>query len=224
MTQESSGTSAGSAPVDAQARDTIVQDTVRWLERAVIGLNLCPFAKGVHVKGQIHYVVSQATDGRELLADLQRELEALAEISAEKRDTTLLMVPGCMEDFLDFNDFLALADELVDAMDLGGILQVASFHPQFQFEGTAVDDVTNCTNRAPYPTLHLLREDSIDRAVEVFPEAEAIFERNMEVLEELGNEGWTALDAGARCPGGAAARPPSRDAHGLGRPPGEVAA
>ena len=180
--------------------DTVVQDTVRWLERAVIALNLCPFAKAVHTKAQIHYVVSAATDGRELLQDLQRELEALAEIAPDQRDTTLLMAPVCLGDFLDFNDFLEVVDELIDAMDLGGILQVASFHPQFQFAGTEPDDVTNCTNRAPYPTLHLLREDSIDRAVEAFPEAEAIFERNIEVLEELGMDGWQALDVGARCP------------------------
>lgn len=186
----------------ASSDRVVVEDMVRWLERAVIGLNLCPFAKGVHAKGQIHYAVSAATDARELLQDLQRELETLAEMSAEKRDTTLLMAPDCMADFLDFNGFLALADDLVEAMDLGGILQVASFHPQFQFEGTSPDDVTNSTNRAPYPTLHLLREDSIDRAVEVFPEAEAIFERNMEVLEALGADGWAALDVGARrgCP------------------------
>ena len=180
--------------------ETLIADTVRWLERAVIGLNLCPFAKGVHTKGQIHYVVSEATDARGLLEDLQRELEALAEISPAKRDTTLLMAPQCLEDFLDFNDFLELVDELVEAMDLGGILQVASFHPRFQFDGTAEDDVTNATNRAPYPTLHLLREDSIDQAVEAFPEAETIYERNMQVLGELGAQGWAALDVGPRCP------------------------
>ena len=180
--------------------ETDIADTVRWLERAVIGLNLCPFAKGVHTKGQIHYVVSEATDARGLLEDLQRELEALAEISPAKRDTTLLMAPQCLEDFLDFNDFLELVDELVEAMDLGGILQVASFHPRFQFDGTAEDDVTNATNRAPYPTLHLLREDSIDQAVEAFPEAETIYERNMQVLGELGAQGWAALDVGPRCP------------------------
>ena len=180
--------------------ETVIADTVRWLERAVIGLNLCPFAKGVHTKGQIHYVVSEATDARGLLEDLQRELEALAEISPAKRDTTLLMAPQCLEDFLDFNDFLELVDELVEAMDLGGILQVASFHPRFQFDGTTEDDVTNATNRAPYPTLHLLREDSIDQAVEAFPEAETIYERNMQVLGELGAQGWAALDVGPRCP------------------------
>ncbi|AVP58705.1 DUF1415 domain-containing protein [Pulveribacter suum] len=190
------------SPTYEPARDdaVVVQDMVRWLERAVIDLNLCPFAKGVHTKGQIHYVVSHATDARSLLEDLQRELEALAEISPEKRDTTLLMAPLAMADFLDFNDFLELADELVEAMDLAGILQVASFHPQFQFAGTEPDDVANATNRAPYPTLHLLREESIDRAVQAFPEAEEIFERNIEVLEKLGAEGWKALDVGARCP------------------------
>ena len=184
----------------------VVQDTVRWLERAVIGLNLCPFAKGVHIKDQIHYAVSHATDKRELLQDLQRELEALAEATPEKRDTTLLMAPLAMPDFLDFNDFLETADELVEAMDLAGILQVASFHPHFQFDGTLADDVSNCTNRAPYPTLHLLREDSIDRAVEVFPEAEEIFERNIEVLERLGLQGWKDLDVGPRCPFGHGAK------------------
>ena len=190
-----------SAPNGTPATDAIVvQDMVRWLERAVIDLNLCPFAKGVHAKGQIHYAVSHATDARDLLQDLAAELEALAEASPDKRDTTLLMAPLCMRDFLDFNDFLELADELVESMDLAGILQVAAFHPQFQFAGTAPDDVGNCTNRAPYPTLHLLREDSIDRAVEAFPEAEAIFERNIEVLEQLGAEGWKALDVGPRCP------------------------
>ncbi|MCE1249122.1 MAG: DUF1415 domain-containing protein [Comamonadaceae bacterium] len=185
---------------DAFPPATVIDDTVRWLERAVIGLNLCPFAKGVHTKGQIHYAVSAATDARELLQDLERELEALAEAPAAQRDTTLLIAPHCLQDFLDFNDFLELADGLVEALDLGGILQVASFHPQFQFEGTAPDDVTNATNRAPYPTLHLLREDSIDQAVEAFPEAEMIYERNMATLQQLGPEGWAALDVGPRCP------------------------
>ena len=180
--------------------DIVIADTVRWLEKAVIGLNLCPFAKSVHVKGQIHYVVSQATDAEGVAIDLHRELEALAEISPEKRDTTLLILPHALQDFLDFNDFTELADDLVEELDLGGILQVASFHPMFQFEGTDVDDVTNCTNRAPYPTLHLIREDSIDKAVEAFPEAEMIYERNMQVLQEMGIEGWLDLDVGPRCP------------------------
>ncbi|SFD32968.1 DUF1415 domain-containing protein [Paracidovorax konjaci] len=200
MSESPAGAVPPAADACASVHQTVIEDMVRWLERAVIGLNLCPFAKAVHVKEQIHYVVSDATDARGLIEDLQRELEALAEASPERRDTTLLMAPGCMEDFLDFNDFLGLADDLVEAMDLGGILQVASFHPRFQFADTAVDDVGNATNRAPYPTLHLLREESIDRAVEAFPEAEAIFEKNIEMLEALGAEGWAALDVGPRCP------------------------
>jgi hypothetical protein len=196
-------TSAASAAPTASAEfpaAVVIEDTVRWLEKAVIDLNLCPFAKAVHVKGQIHYVVSEATDAEGVALDLHRELEALAEAPALQRDTTLLIVPQALQDFLDFNDFLELADNLIDDLDLGGILQVASFHPQFQFDGTEIDDVTNCTNRAPYPILHLLREDSIDKAVEAFPEAETIYERNMEVLEKLGIEGWLDLGVGARCP------------------------
>lgn len=185
--------------------DTVIADTVRWMERAVIGLNLCPFAKAVHSKGQIHYVVSEATDARDLLQALHQELEALAEANPEKRDTTLLIAPQCLEDFLDFNDFLELADNLIDALDLGGILQVASFHPRFQFADTEPGDITNATNRAPYPTLHLLREESIDRAVEAFPEAETIYERNMQVLQDLSADGWQALDVGPRCPVGRSA-------------------
>ena len=101
-----------------------------------------------------------------------------------------------MHEFLDFNDFLARADRIVTRLDLDGVIQIASFHPQFQFAGTAADDITNFTNRAPYPTLHLLREDSIDRAVEAFPQAEDIFEKNMQTLTELGAQGWAVLDVG----------------------------
>lgn len=193
---------------DDAMHEIAIADTVNWLEKAVIGLNLCPFAKGVHIKNQIHYVVSESDDAEGVLRDLHRELEALAEVSPDKRDTTLLILPYALHDFLDFNDFLEIADSLIDELELGGMLQVASFHPLFQFEGTTVDDVTNCTNRSPYPTLHLLREESIDKAVEAFPEAESIYEKNMETLEQMGLEGWLDLDVGPRCPfphkGGAA--------------------
>ena len=188
---------APSPPLAPSERaDLITKDMVRWLERAVIGLNLCPFAKGVHAKGQIHYVVSAATGAEALAQDLRRELADLAAAPAEVRDTTLLMAPDCLQEFLEFNDFLGVAEDVLEELDLDGTLQIASFHPQFQFAGTDAGDVTNCTNRAPYPTLHLLREDSIDRAVQAYPEAEAIYERNMEVLEQLGMPGWQALDVG----------------------------
>lgn len=176
---------------------------MRWLERAVIGLNLCPFAKGVHAKGQIHYAVALAPDLQGVLDVLRDELTALAGMPAPQRDTTLIILPHCLSDFLDFNDFLGHADRMLEELGLDGVLQIASFHPQFQFAGTDVHDVTNCTNRSPYPTLHLLREESIDRAVDAFPDAEAIFEKNMEVLESLGEEGWAALGVGpSNGPGG----------------------
>ncbi|MBB6365241.1 hypothetical protein FHR56_000354 [Xanthomonas sacchari] len=165
-------------------------DTRRWLERAVIGLNLCPFAKAVHVKQQIRYVLSDASTPEALLEQLAEELVLLRDTPAEQIDTTLIVHPDVLQDFLDYNDFLDNADAAVEALDLQGILQVASFHPQYQFAGTAPDDIGNYTNRAPYPTLHLLREDSVERAVAAFPDADVIVERNLQTLEKLGLEGW----------------------------------
>jgi hypothetical protein len=172
-------------------------DTRRWLERAVIGLNLCPFAKAVHVKAQIHYAVYMPTEEADLMDALLSEAHALAALDASVRDTTLLMAPNTLADFLDFNDFTARAERRLARAGFDGVFQLASFHPQFQFGGTEPDDIGNATNRAPYPTLHLLREDSVSRAVEAFPEAEDIFERNIDTLEALGVAGWAALDVGA---------------------------
>lgn len=176
--------------------DLVIADTQAWLERAVIGLNLCPFAKSVHVKGQVHYAVSRATTAQALLEDLRAELQALLAQDAKLRDTTLLIAPDCLQDFLDFNDFLARADRALADLDLDGVLQIASLHPRYQFAGTRADDITNYTNRSPYPTLHLLREDSIDRAVAAFPDPESIFEVNMRTMEQLGADGWAALNVG----------------------------
>ena len=173
-----------------------IDDTRRWLERAVIGLNLCPFAKAVHVKNQIHYAVSQAPHREALRAELAQELTDLVALDPLVRDTTLLIVPALCLDFLDFNDFLTEADAVLSELDLDGVIQIASFHPHYQFAGTRADDITNFTNRSPYPTLHLIREASIDKAVAAFPEPEAIFEANMHTLETLGLAGWSALDVG----------------------------
>jgi hypothetical protein len=179
------------APVPTPER--AIAETRAWIERAVIGLNLCPFAKAVHAKGQIRYVASDDTDPEDLLTTLCEELQFLAKADPAEVDTTLIVHPRVLTDFLDFNDFLELADQAVEDMGLEGVLQVASFHPHYQFEGTQPDDVSNASNRSPYPTLHLLREDSVDRAVDAFPEAERIYEANIETLEKLGPEGWAAL-------------------------------
>jgi len=170
-----------------------VADTRRWLERAVIGLNLCPFAKAVYAKDQVRIVCSDATTPAALLAELGEELLQLRDTPAETTDTTLLVHPDVLQDFLDYNDFLDEADALVESLGLDGVLQVASFHPDYRFAGSDPDDVANCTNRSPYPTLHLLREASIDRAVEAFPDPDAIVERNIATLQALGREGWDAL-------------------------------
>ena len=173
--------------------DAIIEATRNWVDKAVIGLNLCPFAKAVYVKEQIRYVVSEAKTPEELLEQLMDELQYLSDTPAEKVDTTLLIHPNVLNDFADYNEFLDVADAAVEDMELEGEIQVASFHPDYQFADTDKNDIGNYTNRSPYPTLHLLREESIDRAVEAFPEAEAIFEKNIETMEKLGHEGWDKL-------------------------------
>ena len=170
-----------------------IAETRRWLEQIVIGLNLCPFAKAVYVKDQVRFVLSDATTVEALVEELAEELVLLRDTPAEQIDTTLIVHPDVLTDFLDYNDFLDNADAAIEALDLQGILQVASFHPQYQFAGAAPDDVSNYTNRSPYPTLHLLREDSVERAVAAFPDPDVIVERNIETLDKLGIEGWTRL-------------------------------
>ena len=173
--------------------EIVIADTQRWLERSVIGLNLCPFAKAVYVKNQVRFVVSKARHADDLLEELDRELDLLVATPSSEIDTTLLIHPTLFEDFLDFNDFLEIAEGVVDEHGLEGVIQLASFHPQFQFDGTEADDISNYTNRAPFACLHLLREDSVERAVEAFPQADAIFETNIATLEKLGLKGWKAL-------------------------------
>ncbi len=159
----------------------------------MIGLNLCPFAKAVYVKNQVRLVVSKARHADDFLEELDRELDLLVATPASEIDTTLLIHPTLFEDFLDFNDFLEVAEGVVDEHGLEGVIQLASFHPQFQFDGTEPDDISNYTNRAPFAILHLLREESVERAVEAFPQADAIFEANVATLEKLGHKGWQAL-------------------------------
>ena len=189
--------SAHSVSHEADIAKHAQQSTQVWLERAVIGLNLCPFAKAVHVKGQIRYVVSDATEPSMLVEALEAELNLLHAADPSVCETTLLIAPHCLSDFLVFNDFLGRADKCLRRLGLSGVLQIASFHPDYQFAGSEPDDVSNCTNRSPHPTLHLLREASMDRAVDAFPEASTIFEANIQRLEALGLEGWNSLGVGA---------------------------
>ena len=173
--------------------EVVLAATRHWLESAVIGLNLCPFAKAVYVKNQVRLVVSRARHADDLLEELDRELDLLVATPADEIDTTLLIHATLFDDFLDFNDFLEVADGVVEEHALEGVIQLASFHPKFQFDGTEPDDISNYTNRAPFAMLHLLREDSVERAVAAFPEAEAIFEENIKTLEKIGHDGWKKL-------------------------------
>ena len=189
---------AGMISMNLPSSRRVVAETRAWVERVVIGLNLCPFAKAPQAKGQVRYVLSEASEPETLLAGLIDELKLLAGTPADRIETTLLVHPQVLADFADYNDFLGLAEEALEDLGHEGVLQVASFHPQYQFEGTAADDVTNATNRSPYPTLHLLREESVDRAVSAFPDAEAIFEKNLRTMEELGADGWAELQVKCR--------------------------
>ncbi|TXC88437.1 DUF1415 domain-containing protein [Paraburkholderia azotifigens] len=173
-----------------ESHNAILDATRHWLTRAVIGLNLCPFAKAVHVKNQIRYAISEATDMEGVLTDLETELRTLMDADPADIDTTLLIFPRALGDFLEYNDCLFFADRMLKQMRLEGTLQIASFHPRYQFEGNEPDDIENFTNRAPYPILHLLREASIERAVDAFPDAADIYERNEATMRRLGPEGW----------------------------------
>lgn len=178
---------------------TVTEHTRQWLEKAVIGLNLCPFAKAPHVKNLVRISVSQARHLDGFLEDLDRELQLLGDTPANELETTLLVHPTLFPDFDTFNQMLDIADAAVVDNGLEGIVQIAPFHPDFQFKGTDSDDIGNYTNRSPYPTLHLIREDSIAKAAQAFPDASAIFERNIALLEKMGHEGWDKLDI-PRCP------------------------
>lgn len=180
-------------PMKTERVDPVIAATQQWLERAVIGLNLCPFAKAVHVKQQIRYAVSTAQTPDDLLAELAAELSHLNAADPAQIDTTLLIAPQMFADFIDFHFFLDEADVLLKRSGLEGVIQIASFHPKFEFTGSETDAIANYSNRSPYPILHLLREASIDRAVAAFPDAADIYERNIETLEKLGQEGWQRL-------------------------------
>ncbi|WP_454689780.1 DUF1415 domain-containing protein [Achromobacter aloeverae] len=200
MGQEKEDGAAGPIALDARHLagahpdiEDVARVTQHWLTRAVIGLNLCPFAKRVHVKRQVRYVVSAAVEEADIAAELEAEMRLLAEADPAEIDTTLLIVPDGLADFLEFNDFLDTGDRLLKRLRLRGVLQVASFHPDYQFADAGPDDIENYTNRAPFPILHLLREDSIEEVLETYPDPDGIYERNQETMRRLGLEGWRAV-------------------------------
>lgn len=174
----------------------VIAATRRWLEGAVIGLNLCPFARAPLAAGRIRFSVSRAETEEALLDDLQSELRRLVAASPEECETSLLIHPHVLADFADYNDFLDAADKVLKRLKLVGHIQIASFHPDYQFSGTRADDMGNFTNRSPYPMLHLLREDSIEHALAAYPEPDRIYRRNIEALRALGRAAWDRMALG----------------------------
>jgi len=168
-------------PID---NDAITAAVRRWVETVVVDLNLCPFAGRELRQERIRFVVSPATTEAQLLASLQTELERLE--THPDTETTLLIHPRVLQDFEDYNQFLETADDLLGAMDVDGIYQIASFHPHYQFSETAAEDVENYTNRSPYPLLHLLREQSLERSIASYPDTEQIPLRNIALMKRLG--------------------------------------
>jgi len=173
------------------SNENIIQATQKWVETIVIGMNLCPFAKREVVKNRVRYTVAESTAQEQLLMDLKIELELLNNDSSI--ETTLLIHPSILQDFYDYNDFLELADSLLIDMELEGIYQIASFHPNYQFGGTNFDDAENYTNRSPYQMLHLIREASLEKAVANYPDPEDIPERNINIMNELGADKMKVL-------------------------------
>ncbi len=173
-----------------------IAETRDWVERVVIGLKLCPFAPAPALKGLIRYVTSDAETQEAVLEDLASELKHLVASSSDEVETTLLILPRVLQDFHEFNDFLEIADELLRVLELEGEIQIASFHPQYQFADTEWDDIGNATNQSPYPTLHLLREESVSRAVDSFGDTRSISITNLATLAKLGSEGLQALRRG----------------------------
>lgn len=175
-----------------------IAETRAWVERVVIGLKLCPFAWAPARKGVIRYALTEATTAEALLVSLADELQTIADSSPDQIETTLLIHPFVLKDFYDYNDFLGAADQLLASLGLEGEFQLASFHPNYQFSGTAPNDLSNATNRSPYPTLHVLRESSITLAVDSFGDTDTISEANIATLENLGREGWETLQQRCR--------------------------
>lgn len=180
-----------------QRRAQVISDTARWVERAVIGMGLCPFAGAVQRQGRVHYAISGAQDPRALLEDLAVELDDLRAVSPRERETTLVVIPDAMSEFVEFVLFLPAAEKLLRDRRLQDDFQIASFHPHYVFADLQAHDPANCSNRSPHPTLQLLRQASVAAVMHDASDAEAIYAANIHRLRLLGMEGWNALDVGS---------------------------
>ncbi|KKN38629.1 hypothetical protein LCGC14_0751600 [marine sediment metagenome] len=180
-----------SRPSETRNDEDIVKSVQKWVNTFVMDMNLCPFAKHEMLKNRVRFATTKAISEEELLRSLQDELELLNNDSSV--ETSLLIHPNVLQDFYDYNEFLSYADELLLEMGLEGIYQIASFHPHYQFGGTNPDDAENYTNRSPYPLLHLIREASLERAIEEYPDVDQVPIRNVALMNSLGQNKLQAL-------------------------------
>jgi hypothetical protein len=176
----------------------VVEDTQAWVMKAVIGLGLCPFANAVHVKHQIKYAVCMSSQEDDVLSLLEAEIAFLQATDPEVTQTTLLMAPRCVPEFLDFNALVKAALQRLKRLRVRDVFQLADFHPKYQFAGTQIDDPENLSNRAPYPTLHLLRTQSVQAAIDMHPDVDSIYLKNIALLKSMGFEGYLSLGLDAR--------------------------
>jgi len=177
--------------LEAGQHKPILDSVSYWLEQAVIGLGLCPFAQSVWLKQRIRFAISDSKQGEQLLLDLYDECRYLE--AKESAETTLLISPYCLRDFETFNRFLGIADDLLESYDWRGVFQIASFHPDYQFADTSKADRENWTNRSPYPILHILRESSLDRAVAEYPSVEKVPDTNIQRLRQLDKDEFNRI-------------------------------
>jgi hypothetical protein len=178
-------------PMPQLTDQQVISATQAWVKSVIIGYGICPFAKREWDRGSIYFAVSRATDIECFLAHLIQECERLD--SDDGVETTLLIYPDAFLTFADYLDYLDIAERLLIMQGYEGVYQLASFHPNYCFEGAAPDDAANYTNRSPYPMLHLIREESIERAVAAYPHPENIPERNIELTRRLGLAKMQAL-------------------------------
>jgi hypothetical protein len=180
------------------SEDPVIAITRRWIDKVVVGLGLCPFAEPSISSGRFRMTVCGTRDLQVLCKALIDELMFLQTDSGRKIDSVLLIHPHALNDFEQYNDFLDLCDQILADLSLVGEFQLASFHPQYRFAGSAAEDLGNYTNRSPYPALHVLRESSVARAVGEHPGTESIPENNVRRLETLGKQAIEAILADCR--------------------------
>ena len=167
-------------------KQQIIDTTKLWLDRFVIGLNLCPFAKHPFRNDKIRYIVFEGSDLEKLTETWLKEANALVETTPSVLETTLIILPEVLDEFEAYLDFVEMSEFILEEVDLDGVIQIASFHPDYQFDETEPTDVENYTNRSPFPMLHLLREESVNRAIEAYPEIGDIPDNNIDTMNKLG--------------------------------------